>query len=406
MSKQLTLEEQSAEILDLRRELEEANDTINAIRTGMVDAFVVHGDDGHQLYTLKSTDHTFRILVEKMQQGAITLNKGGLILYCNPCFASLAEHPMDKIIGKPLDYFIKNYTQEKLNDVASGGNLTDYIIEDVLLRSNGEQLPVLLSLTNLDLEDGTALSILCTDLTAQKAAQQKEADITAQRKIIVQKDEFISIASHELKTPLTSLKAYLQLMSRNTNNDLPVSFKNFIVKAETSLGRLQTLVDDLLDVSKIQAGKLDFKRTEIRINDLIATCIENASHIFENYSIRFSCAGIFHVMGNVERLEQVLMNLINNAVKYSPVNKEISVSVELKENWIRISVSDHGIGMSEDHQEKIFDRFYRINGKNHMVGGLGMGLYISKEIIKEHNGLLHVESNLGQGSTFHIDLPM
>jgi len=99
------------------------------------------------------------------------------------------------------------------------------------------------------------------------------------------------------------------------------------------------------------------------------------------------------------------MNLINNAVKYSPVNKKISVSAKSEGKFIRISVLDHGIGMNEDQQEKIFDRFYRVNNNNHTVGGLGMGLYISKEIVKEHNGIIQVQSNLNQGSTFHIILP-
>jgi PAS domain S-box-containing protein len=405
MSKDLDLQAQSNELSELRRELEEANDTLTAIRTGMVDAFVVHGEEGHQLYTLKSTDHTFRILVEKMQEGAITLNKDGLILYCNPCFADLTKVSIDKIIGKPFDYFIKGYTPDRLASMTINGKLNDYKMEDILLALDGTQIPVLLSFTNLDLEDGTALSIICTDLTTQKAAQQKEADINAQKKVIKQKDEFMSIASHELKTPLTSLKAYLQLMSRDNNYDLPLTFKNFMGKAELALNRLHTLVDDLLDASKIQAGKLNFHRTIVDINKLIENCTENASHIFQNYEIGCSYTNNLQVLGNLERLEQVVMNLINNAVKYSPVNKKISVSAKSEGKFIRISVLDHGIGMNEDQQEKIFDRFYRVNNNNHTVGGLGMGLYISKEIVKEHNGIIQVQSNLNQGSTFHIILP-
>lgn len=201
MSEKLNSENQTEEINELRQQLEEANDTIHAIRTGLVDAFVVQGTEGHQLYTLRSSDHTFRILIEKMQEGAITLNKDGVILYCNPCFAELTKTPLDKIIGKGFDQFIKGYTLERLDVITSDGTLKDHKMEDVLLQSDGMQVPVMLSLTNLDLEDGTALSIICTDLTDQKAAQQTEADIDSQRKIIAQKDEFIGIASHELKRP-------------------------------------------------------------------------------------------------------------------------------------------------------------------------------------------------------------
>jgi PAS domain S-box-containing protein len=403
MKEELNIE--AAELQELRQQLEEANDTINAIRTGMVDAFVVHGTEGHQLYTLKSSDHTFRILIEKMQEGAITLNRDGVILYCNPCFAGMTKFPIDKIIGQHFDQFIKGYTQERLNCITASGNLNDHKMEDVLLRADEHQIPVLLSLTNLDLEDGTALSIICTDLRDQKAAQQKEADINQQRKMIEQKDEFIGIASHELKTPLTSLKAYLQLMSQYKGDDLPNPVKSFIGKAVSSLNRLQTLVNDLLDVSKIQAGKLDFSRAAVNINDLVESCTENASHMFEDYSISCSCKGNSMVLGNTERLEQVLMNLINNAVKYSPVIKEVAVSVEASRDQIKISVVDKGIGMSKDQQVKIFDRFYRVDDKNHMVGGLGMGLYISKEIVNEHHGTLGVTSAEGKGSTFYVLLP-
>jgi PAS domain S-box-containing protein len=405
MEKEMSRKQQAIEVQELRHQLEEANDTIHAIRTGMVDAFVVQGAGGHQLYTLKSSDHTFRILIEKMQQGAITLNRRGEILYCNPYFLEMTKLPLNQIIGRGFDSFIKGYTAERLNWIASTGKLNDHRVEDILLQADSQQIPVLLSLTNLDLEDGTAMSIICTDLREQKEAQQKEADIHNQRKMIEQKDEFIGIASHELKTPLTSLKAYLQLMSHYKGGDLPATIKSFISKAEMSLNRLHTLVNDLLDVSKIQAGKLDFSRREISINELVATCTENAAHMYEDYTINSSYEGGLMVMGNLERLEQVLMNLINNAVKYSPVNKSIDVAVDLYNNQVRIAVSDRGIGMNIDQQDKIFDRFYRVDDKNHMVGGLGMGLYISKEIIKDHNGTLNVESTEGKGSTFYILLP-
>jgi PAS domain S-box-containing protein len=405
MSERDSQEQQAIELQELRQQLEEANDTIDAIRTGMVDAFVVQGAEGHQLYTLRSSDHTFKILIEKMQGGAITLNQDGIILYCNPYFSEMTQLPVDKIIGKGFNQYIKGYTQERLSHLTSNGRMTDHKMEDVLLRVDGTYIPVLLSLTNLDLEDGTALSIICTDLTEQKAAQQKEAAISNQRKMLDQKDEFIGIASHELKTPLTSLKAYLQLMSQYKGEGLPVTIKSFIGKAESSVNRLQTLVNDLLDVSKIQAGKLDFSRAELSIKELVLSCTENAGHMFADYVINCTCDDDFSVMGNAERLEQVVMNLINNAVKYSPVNKEVSVVVDAYDNWVRIAVSDRGIGMTADQQDKIFDRFYRVDDKKHMVGGLGMGLYISKEIIKDHQGVLNVESKEGLGSTFSVLLP-
>lgn len=406
MNAEPTKEQLAAELQEVRLQLEDANDTIQAIRTGMVDAFVVQGANGHQLYTLKSADQTFRVLIEKMQEGAITLSEDGIILYCNSSFAQMAGVPLDKVIGIHFNQFIRGITFTGLNEIIIGGQFTDYKTEDILTCSDGKILPVLLSLTNLNLEDGTALSVICTDLTAQKDAQRKATDIDNQRKAIEQKDEFIGIASHELKTPLTSLKAYMQLIAAYNKDKVPEQIKTFISKAEVSISKLQTLVNDLLDVSKIQAGKLHFSTSPLYVNKLVSSCVENASYMFPDYHVIFTPKEDFVVNGNTERLEQVLMNMINNAVKYSPQSKDIILAVEKADTSVMISVTDFGIGLSAEQQDKIFERFYRVDDKNFMVSGLGMGLYISKEIIKNHKGSMGVISKINEGATFYILLPL
>jgi two-component system phosphate regulon sensor histidine kinase PhoR len=551
MDAEKTQDELRSEIAELRLQLEEATDTIDAIRMGMVDAFVVQGEDGHQLYTLKTADQTYRVLIEKMREGAITLNKDGVILYSNSRFAEMVGISLDKVIGKHFDQFIAGYSAGKLNNIISNEELTDYKTEEVLICISCPPMPVLLSVTNLNLEEGTALSILLTDLTSQKRTQEvlkskneelEEArnealklnneledtvlertkdlsvsrehfiqlannipqitwtnlpagqfnffnqrwydytglsfdetfeqawnnvihpddfavtmekfmrsiqtgeifetenryrrndgvyrwhlnrsiplrdesgellfwvgtatDIDDQRKSIEKKDEFIGIASHELKTPLTSLKAYLQLMSNYKREAVPQQVKSFIVKAESSLGKLQTLVNDLLDVSKIQAGKLYFSQSPVKVDELLTMCAENAAYMFPDYNIHYKPGNEYTISGNPERLEQVLMNLINNAVKYSPLHKDIILAVEKEENNVKISVTDFGIGLSPGQQEKIFERFYRVDDKNFMASGLGMGLYISMEIIKNHKGKMRVESKINKGSTFYILLPL
>lgn len=386
-------------------ELEEANETIEAIRSGMVDAFVVRSENGPQLYTLKTADQTYRILIEKMGEGALTLNAAGMILYSNPRFAEMVGLSMDQAIGRCFDDFLPGFTTSNYNRMNGNGQLTDFKTEDILTTTEGKEIPVLLSMTNLNLEDGTALSIICTDITAQKEAQRKGADLDNQRKITAQKDEFIGVASHELKTPLTSLKAYLQLISNYKKEIVPEPVKRFIGKAELSILKLQRLVDDLLDVSKIQAGKLNFSKIPLNMNDLISACVENAAYMYPDYNLQFTPGYDCYVRGNAERLEQVVMNLISNAVKYSPVNKDILLKVACEDAQIKVTVQDFGIGLSEVQQEKIFDRFYRVNDQNYMIGGLGMGLYISTEIMKSHDGSIGVTSKIGEGSTFHLFLP-
>jgi two-component system phosphate regulon sensor histidine kinase PhoR len=231
-------------------------------------------------------------------------------------------------------------------------------------------------------------------------------DIEDQKQEMERKDEFIGIASHELKTPLTSLKGYLQLIAGYKKEDLPPVVKQYVTKASVSISKLQSLINDLLDVSKIKAGRLEYAIGNVNITDLVNLCVENARHVNPTYIFNIEANNEYIVNGNQERLEQVLMNLINNAVKYSPVNKTVTLTTQQIGDNVRVGVADSGIGLSPDQKDKIFERFYRVEDKQNMTSGLGMGLYISKEIINNHNGVIGVESEMGKGSTFYFELPL
>jgi two-component system CheB/CheR fusion protein len=220
------------------------------------------------------------------------------------------------------------------------------------------------------------------------------------------KDEFIGIASHELKTPLTSLKGYLQLISAYKKDELPPVVKQYVEKANNSLNKLQRLINDLLDVSKIQAGKLEYGFARVDVAELVKNCIENARLIHPDTNFIIHDGSNYIVIANAERLEQVLMNFINNAVKYSPQNKDVIIETSLNGNNVRVAVTDFGIGLSAVQKERIFERFYRVEDKKYMTSGLGMGLYICAEIISYHNGTIGVESEAGKGSTFYFELPL
>ncbi len=203
---------------------------------------------------------------------------------------------------------------------------------------------------------------------------------------------------------MTSLKGYLQLMEDQEH--LPDETKLYISRGNISINKLQHLINDLLDVSKIKAGKLEFDKSVIDLTMLINNCVENASHIFPSFNIKKDLEEGVMVFGNVERLEQVLMNLLNNAVKYSPGNKDIIVAVKKNENVAIVSVTDFGIGLSAADQKRVFERFYRAGDNKFSTQGLGMGLYISAEIVKEHNGSMTIKSELNEGSVFSFSLPL
>ncbi len=219
------------------------------------------------------------------------------------------------------------------------------------------------------------------------------------------KDEFISIASHELKTPLTIAKAYIDLLQINLQKTSKEDY-NYAQKAAESIDRLNGLIGELLDVSKIQNGKLGLKITEFDFNEMISTAIEGIQYASPNHTIHRS--GIIKplVKRDKERLQQVVINLLSNAVKYSPNANVVDIHIAEKNGEVTVAIKDKGIGISKENVGKIFERYYREEGRATHFQGLGIGLYISYEIVQRHNGTLWVESKLHKGSTFYFKVPI
>ncbi|MEO7801621.1 MAG: PAS domain-containing protein [Ginsengibacter sp.] len=230
-------------------------------------------------------------------------------------------------------------------------------------------------------------------------------DIDDQRKVLEQKDEFISIASHEMKTPLTAAKAYLQLleMSLGESNG---KLKVYARKANDSIEKLNQLIVDLLDVSKIQEGKINYNFTPFNLNELIESTVEDMQHSFPGHTMIKSGKTDNPVTGDKDRLQQVVINLLSNAIKYSPDSKEIYINIEETTGEVTLSIKDKGIGINKQHLQKIFDRYYRVEDEGTKFQGLGIGLYISNEIIMRHKGKMWVESDHGKGSTFYFTIPI
>ena len=208
-----------------------------------------------------------------------------------------------------------------------------------------------------------------------------------------------------MKTPLTTAKAYLQLLELSLDKANEKA-NLYTKKAILSVDRLKDLIAELLDVSKIQHGKLNYNFHVFDFNEMIRDSIEGIQHNAPNHKIRLSGTIPVMVEGDKERLQQVIINLLSNAVKYSPDNGDIFVELSLENQEIKVSVEDYGIGIAADNLQKIFDRYYRIEGQEILFQGLGIGLFISMEIIKRHNGKLWAESEIGKGSTFYFTLPL
>ena len=230
-------------------------------------------------------------------------------------------------------------------------------------------------------------------------------DIDEQKRKEQQKDEFIGIASHEMKTPLTTAKAYLQLLELSLDKESETT-KLYAKKASFAVDRLNELIGELMDVSKIQSGKLDYNITVFNFNEMVDDAVENIRDASPKHAFIKTGKAEQEVTGDKQRLQQVVINLLSNAVKYSPDSSDVYISIEQLKDEIKVSVKDNGIGIDKEHLEKIFDRYYRVEEHAIQFRGLGIGLFISHEIIQRQQGKLWAESEPGKGSTFYFTLPV
>lgn len=231
-------------------------------------------------------------------------------------------------------------------------------------------------------------------------------DISLQHEAKKHKEDFIRIASHELKTPLTSLQAVLQIMNRMIKKETVITDKliDLSGKSESYMGKLSKLVNDLLDFSKFESGKLSLNITRFRFSELIDNCCKHI-RIEGRYHISYKGDPSLEVEADENKIDQVLVNLVNNAVKYAPESMEIIVNVEELEEFMKVSVTDKGKGIPSDKLPHLFESYYQVNHDGNRGSGLGLGLYISAEIIKNHGGEIGVISKLEEGSTFWFTIP-
>ncbi len=252
---------------------------------------------------------------------------------------------------------------------------------------------------------GNSLQRMKEDLhefTLQKDEMQKETV-----ELMKRKDDFISIASHELKTPVTSLKAYTQILQIESATSGDKKKKMMFSKMDAQINKLTALINDLLDTSRFQNGELSYTKQPFIFNNLEKEVVEEIQRTAPEYNIVIETNTILKVNADRERIGQVLRNLLTNAMKYCESFEKIIVKTERKDNKAFCSVTDSGIGIAITEHNKIFERFYRAAGENvYTYPGLGLGLYISKEILERHNEKIWVESEPGKGSTFYFTLPL
>lgn len=238
-----------------------------------------------------------------------------------------------------------------------------------------------------------------------KLYEEREMALTHANYLNKQKDEFLSVASHELNTPLTVLTTLAQLALR-VSDGTPPRVREFLTKIDIQSSKLKALISQLLVISKIESGQPDYKMEMVDANPFIATCVELISHYVPEHNVTIELDATLPIMVDKLRIEQVINNLVSNAAKYSSPGSNISISTTTDTDNIFVHVRDEGIGMSDETVANVFKKFYRSENVVHSYRGLGMGLYIASRIVADHQGEIHVKSKEGEGSIFSVRLPV
>ncbi|MEO6583474.1 MAG: PAS domain S-box protein [Ferruginibacter sp.] len=345
----------------------------------------------------------------------IVINELQQILEWNPKAEIIFGYSVNEVIGKPLSETIipNQYREAHKRGMAhylktGEGPVLNKTIEITALHKKGHEFYINLSISNVKVDGEWLFIAFLSDITERKKTEEalirKEAELLQAKLLEEKKDEFISIASHELKTPLTTIKAYAQLALSISNEIGPL--KQYLTKVDQYANKLNVLLTELLDVSRINAGRLKLSQTEVEMESFIPEVVNSLQHITQTHKIILENIEPATVKIDTLRLDQVITNIISNAAKYSPGKDQIIINAVKKDENMVLSFKDFGIGIPKQKISKIFDRFYRVDEVSKEFSGLGIGLYISAEIIKQHGGKIWAESIEGEGSTFYLSLPL
>jgi PAS domain S-box-containing protein len=408
-------EQLEAQIAELRIRLEESEETIQAIRSGAVDAFLVEGPDGGKVYALESADRPYRVLVECMNEGAITLSAGAIVLYCNRRFAEMLGRSAESLMGRTICDVVVPTDRDECTRMLELAKTVPTEGEIMLERADGTSIPVHLTLSPLPLEGAAVVCGVVTDLTehkhnvelrvAQAALHESEARY---RQADKHKDEFLAILAHELRNPLAPATNALHILQLKAPPIPELQWAREVIA--TQIQRMTRLIDDLMDVSRITSNKLTLRIERVELARVIEEALTTSRPFIDESQHKFSLVlpkQPVLLNADLVRMAQVLSNLLINAAKYTNPGGTISLRVERQDGEAVITIKDSGIGIPPELLPKIFDMF--MQGDRTMTrthGGLGIGLTLVKRLVEMHGGSVEAWSEgKDKGSQFTIRVP-
>jgi PAS domain S-box-containing protein len=387
------------ELDDLRQRLQEAEETLDAIRSGEVDALVVSGPSGEKVFTLEGAEHPYRVLMESMNEGAVSLSDERIILYCNSAFARMVGTPLDRMMGSDVCEYVPAEDRDALERLIRQGLHQAVRAEVILLPRSGAPLATQFSLNPVDLDGRPSIGVIVTDLSQRKRQEEAEAAVRM-------RDEFLAIASHELRTPLSTLVLRLGLLERHAQDGDLDQVKTSVNRAKDQTERMRRLVDRLLDVSQLASGRLQLELEDGDLAEVVREAAERFSEDASNSKSELHLTAEKGIVARADRfrLDEAIGNVISNAIKYG-AGKPVGIDLKANDGKATLIVQDRGIGIPAEDLSRIFGRFERTKITRN-YGGLGLGLYIAKQVIEQHNGSIRAESRSGGGTRIVIELPL
>ena len=410
---------------ELQQQLREAKESIDAIKTGNIDALVIANDKALKVYTEKTADKTYRILIEKMHEGAVTLNEDGTILYCNSYFANMVNVPLQKVIGTKFKNFIGDSSKECIEALLKQGREYATKEEGYIYTKDGTAIPVLMSVTILSLDNNFVLSIILTDLTIQnknqeelkwrtKQLEQKNIELESANKDLT---SFTYVSGHDLQEPLRKIQNFVTCILLEEEKNLSETGKGYFQRMGQTAKRMQALIEDLLTYSRTKSSERKFEKTDL--NMILDEVKIDFEEIIQEKKATIEVANLCEV--NIIRFQfrQLMHNLISNSLKFSKpqtppliiITSKIIQGGKLnneklssKIDYCHMTYIDNGIDFDPQYNERIFEVFQRLHSQEEYKG-TGMGLAICKRIIENHNGIITASGKLNKGAQFDIYIP-
>jgi PAS domain S-box-containing protein len=403
-----TRKELELELEETRLRLDEAEETLRAIRSGEVDALVVNGPDGDRVYTLENENHTYRVFVESVSEGALTLTGEGTIYYSNRRFSETVKAPIEKVIGSSLGDYVAPEDQEAYKAILEQGKSKVSKGEISLVSAEGDRLPVQLSINPLQIDGLFVSCAVLTDLTEQKRLQEAVASY-AEELARSNKDlqDFAFIASHDLQEPLRKLRTFGDLLLGELAGQAGDVPRDYINRMQKAAARMQALIDSLLQYSRVTTKANPFSRLDLR--EAAREALSDLEVQMEETGARVEVQDLPFIEADKPQMIELFQNLFSNALKFhrenEPPRVRIYAGLHPRKGVCEIHVEDKGIGFDEKYLDRIFLPFQRLHGRDEFPG-LGMGLAICRKIVERHAGRIDAKSSPGKGSTFIITLPL